>query len=242
MSVVHCRCCPHLEIRLIHRVLTQVEIHSCVYVCEQDFIRAEGTYLAANKVLEKTEKELTSIAVEEGKPAWDRTQTLRFLEEKGPNGSGPEQEGKSKPPADRLRAYVIACVTAYTWSGKVSVENMTTLTKLWRSLPAGEQYAVIPPPGALLADSEDDLRVFQNATLKLNAVYFPYARVHLTQLGHTLLENLSAVRHHEGCRLHFANQAKELRAQGVRLESDNRSVLSSCTIMPNTSTQDQIPY
>ena len=119
-----------MDIRAIHRVVTHVEIHVCVYDCEQDFVRAEGTYLAANMALEETEKELTSIAAQEGKPAWDRAHTLRFLEEQGPNGSGPEREAQSKPPADRLRAYVIACVTAYTWSGKVSVENMTTLTKL----------------------------------------------------------------------------------------------------------------
>ena len=182
--------------------------------------------MAANKVLEDTENELSILAVGEGKPSWDRGETIRFLEGKGPTGVGPERDVPDSISKTKLRAYVLGCVTAYTWSGKVSTENMTNLTKLWKGLPS--LCGIIPPPGDLLVDSTDDMALFTVACKKLYAVYMPFAREHLTALGHTLVDNLSAVRHHEGYRRHFDLQAKELRSKGVHLESDNRYPTQMC--------------
>ena len=185
-------------------------------MCVQDFIRAYAAFITADKKLVQLEGILNQVSLEEGLGHWTRVDTLKFLEEKGVTGSGvPEGVGSSSK-GDRLKQYILACVTAFTWSQKISHATMKDLLKLWGGLPKH-----VPSPHKLI-NTPSSGEKWENSFADLSEFYSQYAREHLTQVGHQLLDTLASIRYHEGTQRHVDQQAEELRRDGVKVPVDNR--------------------
>ena len=181
--------------------------------------------MLADRTLRKLEMHLTSLQPAEGPSTWTRQDTIAFLEEKGPTGSGNKEAdaGPKLGPGKKnaLQRYVLACVTAHTWTQSVDQQTMQDLKLLFNAIPLQTRTGVSAPH--LLIGHVDDAE-WCEAFVSLQEMYEPFARGHLTLVGYQLLDGLAAVRHHEGCTQHFQAQAAELKAKGIAIRLDNRCV------------------
>jgi hypothetical protein len=177
----------------------------------------------ADGTLRKLEMHLTSLHLGEGLLTWTREDTIAFLEEKGPTGSGKKVADSRSNSCKKtaLQRYVLACVTAHTWAQSVDQETMHDLKLLFNAIPCSTRSEVSAPH--LLIGHVDDAE-WCEAFVSLQQLYEPFARGHLTLVGYQLLDGLAAVRHHEGCKQHFQAQAAELKAKGIAIRLDNRYV------------------
>ena len=191
-------------------------------MCVQDFIRAYAAYTTADKKLVELDNIFRLVTTEEGVGNWTRVDTLQFLEEKGLTGSGVPVGVGSSSKGDRLKQYILACVTAFTWSQKISHSTMKDLLKLWGGLPKH-----VPSPHKLINTPSSDEK-WENSFADLSEFYSQYAREHLTQVGHQLLDALASIRHHEGTQRHMDEQGAGLRRSGVKIFVDNRYLFSHC--------------
>ena len=195
-----------------------------VYTYVQDFVRAEGAYKQSTCTLEGLERAVNVLRKSLGssESPWERKDTIQFLEQKGPTGAGctipllPGLVNKKDP----LRKYVLACVTAHTFSGKPAEVTMKDLKVLHKELLGTKQGSCIRAPHHLVMDSEDE--GWAEAYASLSALYHVYARAHLSQVGVQLLDALASVRHYEGCREHLKKEGTALKAKGVTVHADNR--------------------
>ena len=179
--------------------------------------------MLADGTLRKLEMHLTSLHLGEGLLTWTRKDTIAFLEEKGPTGSGKKVTDSRSNSCKKtaLQRYVLACVTAHTWAQSVDQETMHDLKLLFNAIPCSTRSEVSAPH--LLIGHVDDAE-WCEAFVSLQQLYEPFARGHLTLVGYQLLDGLAAVRHHEGCKQHFQAQAAELKAKGIAIRLDNRYV------------------
>ena len=202
--------------------------HSCMCTLScvrwQDFLRAEGAHKRSTATLEGLERTVNVMLTSQGSTAirWERRDTIKFLEEKGPTGAGctiPLEPGLEKK-KDPLRKYVLACVTAHTFAGKPAEVTMKDLNVLYKEVLKLKHGSSIRAPHHLLKNSED--AGWAEAYASLSELYHVYARTHLSHVGVQLLDALASVRHYEGCREHLKKEAGALKSKGVPLHPDNR--------------------